>query len=297
VIVDGASVGAVASYTFTNVTAAHTISATFGLSSYTITASAGANGSISPSGPVSVASGSSQTFTISPAAGYRVQDVLVDSVSVGAVGSYTFANVTADHMISASFTQITYTLTVVKSGTGSGTVTSSPAAINCGGTCSATFPAGAQVVLTAAADAGSVFDGWTAGGVWGTFSGVACTGTAPCTITMNSNKTLAAAFTGTTLSSLTVVSPNGGEMIKQRTKQQITWSYTGNPGSTVAIELLKGGTVVQTLATAAPVGSTGTGSYSWSVNRIKTLGTDFKIRITGSAGVGDMSDGNFSIIK
>ena len=71
--------------------------------SYTITASAGANGSISPSGAVSVANGGNQTFTITPNAGYLVQDVLVDGGSVGAVTSYPFTSVGADHTISASF--------------------------------------------------------------------------------------------------------------------------------------------------------------------------------------------------
>jgi hypothetical protein len=70
---------------------------------YTITASAGANGSISPSGAVSVANGGSQAFTITPNAGYLVQDVLVDGGSVGASTSYPFTNVGADHTISASF--------------------------------------------------------------------------------------------------------------------------------------------------------------------------------------------------
>ena len=50
VLVDGVSVGAVTSYTFTNVTANHTIAASFAIDTFTITASAGANGSISPSG-------------------------------------------------------------------------------------------------------------------------------------------------------------------------------------------------------------------------------------------------------
>ncbi len=71
--------------------------------SYTITASAGPNGSINPSGAVSVAYGASQLFNITPSPGYAVGDVLVDSVSVGAVSSYTFTNVTANHTISATF--------------------------------------------------------------------------------------------------------------------------------------------------------------------------------------------------
>lgn len=69
-----------------------------------ITASAGANGSISPSGNVLVTNGTNQTFTITPAAGFQVNKVLVDGRSVGAVTSYTFTNVRANHTIAASFT-------------------------------------------------------------------------------------------------------------------------------------------------------------------------------------------------
>jgi hypothetical protein len=72
--------------------------------SYTITAHAGIWGSISPNGPVTVASGGSQTFAINPDPGYIILDVQVDGVSVGAVASYSFTNVTANHSISATFT-------------------------------------------------------------------------------------------------------------------------------------------------------------------------------------------------
>jgi hypothetical protein len=75
--------------------------------SYTITASAGIGGSISPSGSVSVSSGGSQTFTFTPNSGFRVSNVTVDDTSVGAVNSYTFNNVTAaGHTIAASFAVI-----------------------------------------------------------------------------------------------------------------------------------------------------------------------------------------------
>ena len=90
VLVDGRSVGAVATYTFTKVTAKHTIAATFAQSAVVITASAGAHGSIAPSGQVQVALGASQTFTITADSGYHVDDVLVDGASVGAVTTYTF---------------------------------------------------------------------------------------------------------------------------------------------------------------------------------------------------------------
>jgi hypothetical protein len=92
-----------------------------GSTSYTITASAGSNGSISPTGAVTVASGASRAFTITPNTGYKVSNVLVDGASVGAVTTYTFSNVTANHTIAASFTaNITnYTITASAGSNGS----------------------------------------------------------------------------------------------------------------------------------------------------------------------------------
>src|SRR5206468_2760112 len=104
VLVDGSSVGAVSSFAFSNVTANHTIAASFAINGpFTITASAGANGAISPSGAVSVTCGASRTFSITPNSCYQVADVLVDGASVGAVTSFTFSNVTANHTIATSF--------------------------------------------------------------------------------------------------------------------------------------------------------------------------------------------------
>ncbi|HEY3309515.1 MAG TPA: malectin domain-containing carbohydrate-binding protein [Desulfuromonadaceae bacterium] len=87
-------------------------------SSYTISASAGSGGSISPSGSSLVLSGSVKTYTITPNSGFKIAAVMVDGVSVGAVTSYTFNNVTANHTIQASFTA---------------TSLQSAVAINCGG--------------------------------------------------------------------------------------------------------------------------------------------------------------------
>lgn len=70
---------------------------------YTIKATAGTNGSISPSGWTSVSHGWDQTFTITPDKGYTVAKVLVDGKSVGSVKSYTFKNVTKDHTIEVVF--------------------------------------------------------------------------------------------------------------------------------------------------------------------------------------------------
>ena len=72
---------------------------------YTITATAGEGGSITPAGEVSVKEGASQTFAIAAQESYAIADVLVDGQSVGAVDSYTFENVTANHTIAAVFTR------------------------------------------------------------------------------------------------------------------------------------------------------------------------------------------------
>lgn len=126
ILVDGKSVGAVNSYTFSNVTAGRTIAASFSTIATTtlskvafpvtgevpvafepdtllIAASYGTGGTISPSGAVSVSQGNSQKFFILASPGYEVADVLVDGNSVGAVSSYTFSSVDWNRTIEALF--------------------------------------------------------------------------------------------------------------------------------------------------------------------------------------------------
>ena len=74
-----------------------------GYSYYTIKTTAGAGGSISPSGSVSVREGRDQTFTITPDKGYAVSNVKIDGKSIGAVKSYTFENVRRTHTIEVIF--------------------------------------------------------------------------------------------------------------------------------------------------------------------------------------------------
>lgn len=73
---------------------------------YTITASAGTGGTITPSGNCSIREWLDKTFTITPDSGYEIADVLVDGKSVGAQSSYTFKDVISNHTISASFLKI-----------------------------------------------------------------------------------------------------------------------------------------------------------------------------------------------
>jgi hypothetical protein len=90
--------------TDTNVLSDVTVTANFAIDTHIVTSSTGAHGSISPLGVTSVDDGADQSFTITPDANYHVLDVLVDSVSVGgAVTSYSFANVTANHTIAVTY--------------------------------------------------------------------------------------------------------------------------------------------------------------------------------------------------
>jgi hypothetical protein len=123
--VDGASVVKVTTYKFTNVIVDHTIEAVFAIDTHEITAKAGVNGTISPSGAVNVNHGADQTFAITPADGYKVHDVLVDGKTVGAVTTYKFTNVTTTHTIEATFEEIIYIYTITASAGDGGTITPS----------------------------------------------------------------------------------------------------------------------------------------------------------------------------
>jgi PKD repeat protein len=227
VLVDGASVGAVTSYTFTNVTAAHTIAATFAIDTYTITASAGSNGSISPSGAVVVPWGASQTFTITPNASYHVADVLVDGASVGAVTSYTFTNVTAPHTIAATFAIDTYTITA--SAGSNGSISPSGAVV---------VPAGGSQAFAMTPSVGYhvldvLVDGVSVGAVTSyTFTNVTASHTIsasfeadPCTLT--------SAFTANTTSPCTAVAVS---FTDQTAGPVSTWSWTFGDGGTSTLQ-------------------------------------------------------------
>jgi uncharacterized protein (DUF2141 family) len=138
----------------------------------------------------------------------------------------------------------TFALTVTKDGTGSGTVTSSPAGIDCGSTCSANFTAGTQVTLTATADTGSTFTGWT---------GAGCSGTGTCVVTMDSAKSVTATFDTTppVEYTLTVTKDGTGS-------GTVTSSPAGIDCGGTCSANFSAGTVV-TLTATADTGSTFTG--------------------------------------
>jgi hypothetical protein len=79
------------------------VSAAFKLRTYTIRASAGRGGSISPSGTATVVAGSYKTYVFTPKWGYCISSVKIDGISIAPIPSYTFNDVKANHTISVSF--------------------------------------------------------------------------------------------------------------------------------------------------------------------------------------------------
>ena len=157
-------------------------------------------------------------------------------------GNSTFVVVGSDAMILQS-SPSGPVLTLTKSGTGAGTVTSSPAGISCGSTCSASFTKGLTVTLTATASAGSVFSGWS-----GCTSALRNT----CKVAMTAAKTVTATFTVTSYPLAVSKTGNGSGTVAS--------SPSGiSCGSTCSAFFKKGATVTLTATQAA--GSTFSG---WS---------------------------------
>jgi len=133
-------------------------------------------------------------------------------------------------------------VTVTRSGTGSGSITSSPAGVNCGATCLFEYAHGTTVVLNAAADSGSAFVGWSGGG---------CSGTGSCTVTLNADTTVTATFV--LRPTLTVSKTGSGS-------GTVTSSPAGIACGATCTALFNQGTAVTLTAASAP-GSKFTG---WS---------------------------------
>jgi len=187
-----------------------------------------------PTCSANFASGTQVTLTATPATGSTFTGW---SAPCEGTGTCTVA-LTAAMAVTATFGGGTtnFALTVTEAGTGSGTVTSAPAGINCQPTCSANFASGTQVTLTATPATGSTFTGWSA----------PCEGTGTCTITITAATTVTATFNGPT--GVVVTVPSGGSTMATTTPGGTAFFgllITGAPGVT--------GTVQLTCASSSPL--------------------------------------------
>jgi hypothetical protein len=188
----------------------------------------------------SYTSGTSVILTATPATGY-----VFNRWSGGCSGTGTCTvNLIGNTFVTGVFYAASpYTLSISKTGTGFGTITSSPTGINCGTDCSENYTSNTSVILTAISATGSLFTGWSGGG---------CSGTSICTVTMNTNTTVTATF-NTVSYTLSVSKIGTGSGI-------ITSSPVGISCGTDCTESYTAGTSV----TLTAIPASGSRFYSWS---------------------------------
>src|SRR6478752_5078267 len=175
----------------------------------------------------------------------------------------------AARKVEATFTLESHLLSVEKKGTGSGTVTSSPAGIECGSECSASFLHGTEVTLSPSPAAGSEFKGWSG----------ACTGTGACKVTMLAAKSVGAEFSPVPKFALKVTRSGNGS-------GAVTGSPAGIECGSDCEESYEQGTKV-TLTPSPAAGSefkgwsgacTGTGACEVTMSAAKSVGAEFVLQ-------------------
>ena len=177
-------------------TADTTVTAGFVVQSFPLTVNTSGTGTGTvTSAPTGINCGSTCSTSLSVNIGVTLSaTAATDSIFTGWSGACTgtgscVVTMSAAKTVTANFTVPTFVLTVNKVGGGGGTVTSTPAGINCGGTCSFSFNNNTMVTLTATPAAGSAFTSWTG----------ACTGSDGCTVTMSAARTVTAMFSVSTV--------------------------------------------------------------------------------------------------
>jgi ribosomal protein S28E/S33 len=112
-----------------------------------------------------------------------------------------------------------------------------------------------------------------------------------------SNNYFTLAPAGSTPPTITVTSPNGGEIWKRGTAKTVTWDYTGNPGTTVKITRLQGGVEVGTISASTSIGTGGHGSFVWSIGATGTTGTNCQVKIQSISQptINDTSNNSFTL--
>jgi hypothetical protein len=176
-------------------TSTKSVTASFQGPVLTVTAAAGGGGGSVTSSPAGIscpgtcsqdyAPNQSVTLTAAAAPGSTFAGWIGAGCS-GVGATPCTVTLTASRTVTPIFVLQTFTLAVTPSGGGTGTVTSTPAGIDCGATCSASYPYGTMVTLTANAASGSVFTGWL---------GAGCVGIGPCVIVVTAATTVTTSFT------------------------------------------------------------------------------------------------------
>jgi hypothetical protein len=191
-----------------------------------------------------------------------------------------------------------YTLSIIKDGTGTGTVSaqSLPGGINCGTICSHAYLAGTEIRLIAEPDFNSVFTAWSGGG---------CSGFADCTMIFNADVSVTATFTnisGARTGFLTLKKPNSGK-VKTSKPYKIKWKFKVDPGPTIRIDLFQNNQFIANIASAAPAGTPnqkgkGKETYLWTVPPTIPYGAGYQIRIMSNTNpaYADISNKTFNIV-
>ena len=170
-----------------------------------------------------------------------------------------------DVQYTAFSTATTVPVTISKNGAGSGTVTSDPAGLTCGSTCTANFATGATVTLTANAASGSAFDGWNGGGCNG--------GSTTCTVTVTQATTVTATFLENNPNDPSITSPGPNSILSG---SNVTFTWT--PNNTPVLEWWLHVGTTQGAFNLRDTGSLGT-SLTTTVNNLPTNGNPVWVRL------------------
>jgi hypothetical protein len=194
---------------------------------------------------VDAASGTAKSFDPEPNAAVQAITGVSNTLDVG--GAFTGFDLGANEGF-AQFQIIQRTLTVAKSGSGSGTVASSLDGIACGATCSASYDDGTVVTLNATATAGSTFAGWSGGG---------CSGNGSCTVTLSADATVIAKFVSGTFAAPTVTGFSPGHGGLHATVTVTGTNFTGTTavklgGVNAAFTVANGTQLTFTVPSGAP---------------------------------------------
>jgi len=168
-----------------SMTQARSVSATFTANTYTVTFDANGGDTPSPTSKVVTFGSTYGTLATTSRTGFTFAGWFTAASGGSEVTAATTVSTASDHTLYAHWTTDTYTLTIIKDGVGTGTVSSNPTGIDCGSDCTEDYTYTTVVTLTAVADAGSTFTGW---------SGAGCSGTGDCIVTMDAAKSVTATF-------------------------------------------------------------------------------------------------------